>query len=94
MPTIEWHYAVKANGDAKLLETLAQEGAGFDVATYSEFQKVHAVLRRLGFSLEDVRDASEDLRGVKSTVAARSLGVLHSHPCKSLSDIDACYKAG
>ena len=94
MPTIDWLYAVKANCDTELIETLAQEGAGFDVASHSEWQKIREVWTRLGYSLEDACSSNEDLRYVKSTADTRSASVLHSHPCKTPSDIADCYKAG
>jgi ornithine decarboxylase len=68
LPSIEWFYAVKANDDPELLQTLAAEGCGFDVASYSELEKV----RRYG----------------------ENGGILHSHPCKSPSDLRQCYRAG
>ncbi len=94
MPTIDWLYAVKANCDTELIETLTREGAGFDVASYSEWQKIHAVWTRLGYGLKDVRSSSEELGCVKSIDEKKSASVLHSHPCKTPGDIDACYKAG
>jgi ornithine decarboxylase len=36
MPTVRPHYAVKANPDRRVLEVLAQEGAGFEIASPSE----------------------------------------------------------
>ena len=36
MPRVHAHYAVKANPDRRVLETLAAEGAGFEVASIAE----------------------------------------------------------
>src|SRR5215831_3884486 len=36
MPRVRPHYAVKANPDARVLQTLIEEGAGFEIASIAE----------------------------------------------------------
>ena len=43
LPGVEPHYAVKCNGDAALLLTLAAEGVGFDCASASEIKAALAL---------------------------------------------------
>src|SRR3970040_1767821 len=38
MPRVRPHYAVKANPDSRVLKTLAQEGAGFEIAPPAELE--------------------------------------------------------
>jgi len=42
MPRVQAYYAVKANSDPAIIQTLYDIGASFDVASISEFRTVHA----------------------------------------------------
>ena len=50
MPRVRPHYAVKANPDRRVLKVLAQEGAGFEIASIAELDKLLA----LGVPAEEV----------------------------------------
>ena len=41
LPRVQCYYAVKANSDPEIIETLFDEGASFDVASFPEFLAVH-----------------------------------------------------
>ena len=41
LPKIQAYYAVKANSNQQIIETLFNEGASFDVASYNEFMQVY-----------------------------------------------------
>lgn len=41
LPRVQAYYAVKANSDPAIVETLYKEGASFDVASMAEFRLVH-----------------------------------------------------
>jgi ornithine decarboxylase len=43
MPSVRPHYAVKANPDRRVLLALAQEGAGFEIASPSELDLVRSI---------------------------------------------------
>jgi ornithine decarboxylase len=43
MPSVRPHYAVKANPDRRVLLALAQEGAGFEIASSSELDLVRSI---------------------------------------------------
>jgi ornithine decarboxylase len=43
MPSVRPHYAVKANPDRRVLQTLAQEGAGFEIASPSELDLLRSI---------------------------------------------------
>jgi ornithine decarboxylase len=43
MPSVRAHYAVKANSDRRVLLALAQEGAGFEIASSSELDLVRSI---------------------------------------------------
>ncbi|MCX7887032.1 MAG: type III PLP-dependent enzyme [Verrucomicrobiae bacterium] len=47
LPRVQAYYAVKANPDPKIVRTLYQAGASFDVASWPEFQIVYANIRRM-----------------------------------------------
>lgn len=42
LPRVQAYYAVKANSDPAIIETLYRAGASFDVASMAEFKLVHA----------------------------------------------------
>ncbi len=50
MPRVRPHYAVKANPDRRVLRSLAQEGAGFEIASVAELD----LLLALGVNAADV----------------------------------------
>jgi ornithine decarboxylase len=50
MPRVRPHYAVKANPDRRVLKVLAQEGAGFEIASTAELDQLQA----LGVSAAEV----------------------------------------
>ena len=43
MPSVRAHYAVKANPDRRVLLALAQEGAGFEIASPAEIDRVRSI---------------------------------------------------
>jgi ornithine decarboxylase len=45
LPRVQAYYAVKANSNQEIIETLFKEGASFDVASYNEFMQVYEYLR-------------------------------------------------
>jgi ornithine decarboxylase len=50
MPRVHAHYAVKANPDARVLRALAQEGAGFEIASTAELD----LLLSLGVAASEI----------------------------------------
>jgi len=48
LPHVQAYYAVKANPEDTIIETLFKEGASFDVASFPEFMKVHRLIEHLG----------------------------------------------
>lgn len=44
LPRVQAYYAVKANSNQEIVKTLFNEGASFDVASYSEFMQVYEYL--------------------------------------------------
>jgi ornithine decarboxylase len=47
MPRVQVYYAVKANSDPAIVQTLYDAGASFDVASVAEFQTVHEKIAHL-----------------------------------------------
>jgi diaminopimelate decarboxylase len=47
LPRVQAYYAVKANSNQKIIETLFNEGASFDVASYNEFMQVYKYIKIL-----------------------------------------------
>lgn len=47
LPRVQAYYAVKANPDSAILETLYKAGASFDVASMPEFLRVHEFIKDL-----------------------------------------------
>jgi ornithine decarboxylase len=45
LPRVQAYYAVKANSHPEIIRTLFDEGASFDVASYSEFMQVYEYIR-------------------------------------------------
>jgi ornithine decarboxylase len=45
LPRVQCYYAVKANPNQQIIETLFKEGASFDVASYNEFMQVYEYLK-------------------------------------------------
>lgn len=45
LPRVQAYYAVKANSNQKIIETLFNEGASFDVASYNEFMQIYKYVR-------------------------------------------------
>jgi len=45
LPKVQAYYAVKANSNQEIIETLFKEGASFDVASYNEFMQVYKYLK-------------------------------------------------
>jgi len=45
LPDVQCYYAVKANSNQQIIETLFNEGASFDVASYNEFMQVYEYIR-------------------------------------------------
>ena len=45
LPRVECFYAVKANSNQKIIETLFGEGSSFDVASYNEFMQVYQYVK-------------------------------------------------
>src|SRR4030042_1695035 len=45
LPRVQCYYAVKANPNQEIIETLFKEGASFDVASYNEFMQVYKYLK-------------------------------------------------
>ena len=47
LPRVQAYYAVKANSNPEIVRTLYEAGASFDVASFPEFELVHALIRNL-----------------------------------------------
>lgn len=47
LPNVQAYYAIKANPNQEIVETLFKEGASFDVASYNEFMQVYKYLKLL-----------------------------------------------
>lgn len=45
LPRVQAYFAVKANSNQQIIETLFKEGASFDVASYNEFMQVYKYLK-------------------------------------------------
>ncbi len=45
LPRVQCYYAVKANSQPEIIETLFKEGASFDVASYNEFMQVYQYVK-------------------------------------------------
>jgi len=45
LPRVQCYYAVKANSQQEIIETLFEEGSSFDVASYNEFMQVYQYIR-------------------------------------------------
>lgn len=45
LPRVQCYYAVKANSQQEIIETLFAEGSSFDVASYNEFMQVYQYIR-------------------------------------------------
>jgi ornithine decarboxylase len=45
LPRVQCYYAVKANSNQQIVETLFKEGSSFDVASYNEFMQVYQYIR-------------------------------------------------
>src|SRR5512137_3046219 len=45
LPRVQAYYAVKANSNQEIIETLFKEGASFDVASYNEFMQVYKYIK-------------------------------------------------
>src|SRR3974377_1022951 len=47
LPRVQVYYAVKANADPAIVQTLYDAGASFDVASVAEFTSVHRLIEQL-----------------------------------------------
>jgi ornithine decarboxylase len=45
LPRVQCYYAVKANSNQQIIETLFAEGSSFDVASYNEFMQVYQYIK-------------------------------------------------
>jgi ornithine decarboxylase len=45
LPRVQCYYAVKANSQPQIIETLFKEGASFDVASFNEFMQVYQYVK-------------------------------------------------
>ena len=45
LPRVQCYYAVKANSQQQIIETLFAEGSSFDVASYNEFMQVYQYIK-------------------------------------------------
>lgn len=70
MPRVRPHYAVKANPDRRILKVLAQEGAGFEIASTAELD----LLLPLGANVGEIF-FSNPMRSRESDAYAASKGV-------------------
>ncbi len=75
---VKYLYAVKACDNPVLLQLLAEEGCGFDIASLAEW--------------EQIQGACETPTKLLQTEPF--LRLVHSHPCKKANDIRACYASG
>jgi ornithine decarboxylase len=75
MPRVRPHYAVKANPDRRVLKVLAQEGAGFEIASTAELD----LLLPLGVSAREVF-YSNPMRSRESDAYAVAKGVRWFRP--------------
>jgi ornithine decarboxylase len=53
LPRVQAYYAVKANSNQKIIETLFNEGASFDVASYNEFMQVYKYIKNFEEKVKD-----------------------------------------
>ena len=53
LPKIQCYYAVKANSNQQIIETLFNEGSSFDVASYNEFMQVYEYIRNFERKAKD-----------------------------------------
>lgn len=75
-------YAVKSNDDSTVLELVAKLGGGFDIASIAEWDKAHSA----------IQDICSEQRAFFDTNTRPQ--IIHSHPCKSESDLQQTYAAG
>ncbi len=94
LPAIDWHFAVKANCDSEILQTLSMNKCGFDVASYAELEKVTKAFAGSESQERRMDEALDRCTPFENPSESYSPRILHSHPCKSPVDIDACYQAG
>ncbi len=73
LPRVQAYYAIKANSEPEVIETLFREGASFDVASLSEFMLVYELIK--GWRKEkkiDIAFVSEPLLKMLVTAQRRS----------------------
>ena len=70
LPQVQCYYAVKANSNQQIIETLFHEGSSFDVASYHEFMQVYHYIKH--FEKKDKKHYVWDKIIFSNTIKDRS----------------------
>jgi ornithine decarboxylase len=70
LPRVQCYYAVKANSNQQIVETLFNEGSSFDVASYHEFMQVYQYIKH--FEKKDKKHYVWDKIIFSNTIKDRS----------------------
>ena len=70
LPRGQCYYAVKANSEQQIIETLFEEGSSFDVASYNEFMQVYQYIKH--FDRKEKKDFVWDKIIFSNTIKERT----------------------
>ena len=70
LPRVQCYYAVKANSEQQIIETLFEEGSSFDVASYNEFMQVYQYIKH--FDKKEKKDFVWDKIIFSNTIKERT----------------------
>ena len=70
LPRVQCYYAVKANSQQQIIETLFEEGSSFDVASYNEFMQVYQYIKH--FDKKEKKDFVWDKIIFSNTIKERT----------------------
>jgi ornithine decarboxylase len=70
LPRVQCYYAVKANSQQQIIETLFEEGSSFDVASYNEFMQVYQYIKH--FDRKEKKDFVWDKIIFSNTIKERT----------------------
>ena len=70
LPRVQCYYAVKANSEQQIIETLFEEGSSFDVASYNEFMQVYQYIKH--FDRKEKKDFVWDKIIFSNTIKERT----------------------
>lgn len=85
MPTVTPHFAVKSNPDPRVLQTLMEEGVGFEIASIAELD----VLLSLGVAAQDIF-YSNPMKSITYIQYAKSKGVAW-YAVDSVEEVEKIY---